>query len=714
MANSESQNAGPGTQIDPKLIEQARKQVNRLADEIARLSEMEMSPGEYFGEFLQRVLAAVAAPAGAIWIRTAQGNLQLQYQIRMREVGLDAAEHGRKIHDELLREVVMKGQPALLAPQSGLGETEGEKLAPGNPTDYVTLIAPIMVDKDVAGLVEIWQEPNRGPDAQRGFLQFLIKMAGLASNFTRNTQLRQMSNQQQVWTQLESFSRQVHASLNPTEVAYQIANEGRRLVECDRISVGLRDGGKVQVRAISGADVVEKRSNLVRLMRDLFEHVANWGEKLVYSGTKDETLPPKVLRALDAYLAESNSKLMVVMPLRDDREKNPKRPPRSAIMMECFEPNMAPEQMVARLDVVAKHATSALYNSSEHRRIPFRFIWGPMAAVQEGLGGKTKAIVMCITFAVVLLIMAMIFVPYPLKMEANGKLLPKQRSYMFPPIQGHVVDFKKDLKSGSVVTKGMELMRIHSLDWAAKIRQLELERDTAKKQSEEISNRLRKLNPTDQAAINLVKDQILADATYHAKNKELEKIYEQYNADRNIPGLFRLVAPRTGVVLTGDFRENLLHRFVNPSEPLIRIGFIPPKNLPKFWEIELKIPQKHVGQVLAAFENVERSEDGERYLDVDFLLVSQPTAVYKGKLAYSKVSKEAIPDKTDNNESEPVVKALVNISSEDIPEESRVPISQLLTGTEVHARVRCGNHPMGYSLFYGVWEFIYEKVVFFF
>jgi len=38
----------------------------------------------------------------------------------------------------------------------------------------------------------------------------------------------------------------------------------------------------------------------------------------------------------------------------------------------------------------------------------------------------------------------------------------------------------------------------------------------------------------------------------------------------------------------------------------------------------------------------------------------------------------------------------------------------LLTGTEVVAKVRCGDHAMGYSLFYGVWEFIYEKVVFFF
>ena len=45
--------------------------------------------------------------------------------------------------------------------------------------------------------------------------------------------------------------------------------------------------------------------------------------------------------------------------------------------MECFEPPAEPQQHLARLDVVAKHATSALYNAVEHRRIPFRWVWVP-------------------------------------------------------------------------------------------------------------------------------------------------------------------------------------------------------------------------------------------------------------------------------------------------------------------------------------------------
>src|SRR5206468_10976694 len=113
---------------------------------------------------------------------------------------------------------------------------------------------PIVVDKHCVGLVEIWQHPKRAADAQRGSLQFLVRMAGLAAGYARNHQLRQIVGQQQVWTQLEAFARQIHNRLNPTEVAYIVANESRRLIECDRVSVGLRQGKETVVEAISGAD----------------------------------------------------------------------------------------------------------------------------------------------------------------------------------------------------------------------------------------------------------------------------------------------------------------------------------------------------------------------------------------------------------------------------------------------------------------------------
>jgi hypothetical protein len=698
-------NVGPDPQIDPAQIEQARRQINRLAEEIAQLSEMELSPPEYYGEFLQRLMTAIAAPAGAVWVKTPQGNLQIQYQINMRQVGLDRDDTSRGQHDELLRQVTAKAQPGMIMPHSSTGESVDGRPSPGNPTDFVILVAPIMYDKQLAGLVEIWQDPNRGPDAQRGFLQFCVRMSSLAAGYTRNHQLRQMVSQEQVWLQLEAFAQKIHASLNPIEVAYLVANEGRRLVEADRVSVAVREGRKPQVKAISGADVVEKRSNLVQLMRTLFEKVIEWGDKLVYTGVKDEGLPPSVLHALDAYLAESNSKFLVVLPLKDERDTEGKKKARSAIMMESFETSATTELAVNKLEVVGRHAASALYNSAEHRRIPMRFFWMPLAKLQDGLGGKAKAIATLVMVGLGALIAALIFIPYPLKMEANGSLLPTVRQQLYAPVEGHIVEIPVGLKSGTSVFYGQELLRMYDKDLAEQIFKLKGEIFNA----EAVLKHAR--STRDDAQDNAFAEKMTeARLTQQFKSDQLAALLRRTNSRAN-PGDFAIKSPINGVLLSSDFRELLTGRFVKPNEPLLRVGRTDPKN-PKVsdFEAELKIPQKHIGQVLVAFQNKGNNEE----LDVDLLLSTMPTRTFKGKLNVNKVAKQANVNRDANNEPEPVVLSWVRISGKDIPLEYQVPAEQLLTGAEVHARIRCGNRAMGYSLFYGVWEFIYEKIVFFF
>jgi hypothetical protein len=694
----------PGAESSEQ-VEHARKQINRLADEIAQISDTDLAPGDFFGEFLLRVMTALAAPAGAVWVRTPQGNLQLQYEINARQAGLDKGPEIRQQHDELLRHATAKAQPAVVMPHSRVGPPENGVPAPGNPTDHVILLAPITNDKNLVGLLEVFQDPKRGLDAQRGFLNFMVRMTAYAAGYLRNHQLRQMVGKEQVWSQLEVFSRQIHGALNPTEVGYIVANEGRRLLEADRVSVAIRKP-RTTVVAISGADIVEKRSNLVQLMRALFDSVINWGEKLVYTGTQDDALPPKVFKALDAYLAESNSKLLVIQPLLDERDTKNKTKARSALMMESFDVALDQEQQFARLEVVCRHAAPALYNAAEYERIPMRFLWMPLAKVQDGLGGKTKAIVWSVALGLIALVAALIFVPYPLKMTASGQLLPIERTYIYAPVPGQIVAFPNYMKPGAWVEKEKQLVQLYDPDLAKKINELkkEIEIETMKEKTFAAAGR----PGTDESSSAAVQQQQAA-ITKAYKLRELEELYSKTNADHDRPGYFWVRSPIPGLVLSTDFREKLERKVVKPSEPLLRIGNANP-NAPNLdrWEIELKIPQKHIGQVLKAF----KPRDDNDELDVDLLLASEPTSKYKGKLKRSKVAFQAETDRDAHDEPEPIVKAWVRISGDDIPANYRIPLEALVSGTEVRTRIRCGDKAMGYSLFYGVWEFLCEKVLF--
>jgi hypothetical protein len=207
-----------------------------------------------------------------------------------------------------------------------------------------------------------------------------------------------------------------------------------------------------------------------------------------------------------------------------------------------------------------------------------------------------------------------------------------------------------------------------------------------------------------------------AEASLRSNQLQKKELLRLNNADSNRPGWFSIVAPpfstaratdhtQEWTVLDPDFREKFNNQYVKPSDPILRLG-----DTNGSFEVETKIPEKHIGQVKKAFNAAE----ADPKLDVDLLVMSDPTRKFRGVLYKSRVAGEATPNRDDHNESAPVVIAYISLDDPSIPADQRVPRELITTGVEVHAKVLCGDHAMGYSLFYGLWEFLYEKVVFFF
>lgn len=160
-----------------------RRGINRIVEEIATLSSGGLPASEYFGRFLDLLLRALAAPAGAIWGRTPQGNLQLWSQINYSGLGLQDDAEAARCHQELLRQVFQEAKPRLVPAHS----MTRESLIAANLSRFTLLIVPILMNKEVAGLVEVWQNPERSPQAQRGMLQFMTDVAEYASQFLRGS-----------------------------------------------------------------------------------------------------------------------------------------------------------------------------------------------------------------------------------------------------------------------------------------------------------------------------------------------------------------------------------------------------------------------------------------------------------------------------------------------------------------------------------------------
>ncbi|WP_439621339.1 hypothetical protein [Gemmata sp.] len=707
------------------------RQIEEAFEAAAKLAGSNLAPTEFYEQFLNRALAAIEAPAGAVWLRTPQGFLQVACQLNLDKVGLDAKRGGRQCHNEVLRQVFQAAppRPVILEPNGRLAPGPGEPGAvpPANLTDHFALFAPIVTaDKQSLGVLEVFQNPSHDPRMYPAFLNYAFQMAGYASQYHQFITARSGSGTERTFVQIEAFARLVHSTLNPTEVAYHVANEGRKLIECDRLCVGVRHArSKVTVEAVSGADVVEKASTHVRRMRHLMEAVLQWGEPLVFKGSKDAGLPPAVAESLDEYLHESQPKLLVVQPIRDEREKDATRPARSVVLLESFNPPENTEPIVQRLDVIARHSAPALYNAAQMHRVPLKFLWWPLAKLQEGVGGKARFIGLSVAVLLLVVTVAMVLVPYPLRMEAKGQLLPVEIAQVFPPRTGVVREIRA--QPGHTVSPRFELVSLYDPELGSKYGEAKDKYELSVRLIEVLTPQLQDATLNASEKVALRKELVSAESDRDSAKAVMESLDRQYNGGRPAyrPGWFRAFAPEFDptrgrpvgtshwTVLSDDRREGLLGKTVKPEQELLRLG-----NLQGPWQIELKIPQRNIGQILRAFADPEYSKvepgTGRQYLDVDVLLASLPDQSYLGRLYRSDVSAQAVPNKTDNDEAEPVVTAYVKLNLDDFPADRKIDPRQFTTGLEVRTRVRCGDHALGYSMFHGVWEWFYEKVVFFF
>ena len=236
-------------------------------------------------------------------------------------------------------------------------------------------------------------------------------LCDLAGNYLKNRQMRQMMSQQRLWNQLEGFTHQVHGSLDLKETAYAVVNDGKRLVGCDRLSVAMKISGRTMVEAVSGQEVVEQRSNLVRDLTKLCKVVIRSGEDLVYTGST-EGFAPDIRDALEIYVDESGSKVVVVTllhkPEQEEGAEHKEKVPFGCLIAEQIGDEVAPTDMHARTEVVSRHASTALWNSQEHHKIFLKPVLKAMGSPWRLLRGRTLAKIAAVLAAILLLIGALL------------------------------------------------------------------------------------------------------------------------------------------------------------------------------------------------------------------------------------------------------------------------------------------------------------------
>lgn len=432
--------------VSQEKLEETRQEIRVLVGEIARLAREDLEPGEFCAEFLGRVVSAMAAIGGAVWMAEDGQRLALLRQVNLQQTRIqDQSEEEQGHHSRLLQKAFSDNEGLLVAPHGAGGQVD-------NPTDYLLVLAPLRTDLETVGVLEVFQRPDTAPEAQRGYLRFALQMCQLAGDFFRSRQLRTLSDRQALWSQLEDFIRAAHASLDVRRTAYTIANEGRRLIQCDRVTVAAARGRKCAIEAISGQDVFEKRSNTVRLLGKLAGMVAATREPVWYTGDTSG-MAPQIEEVIQEYVDQAQSKAVGALPLvrpppaGDDQQPDKDREPEQVVgvlIVERIEDSRVPENMRGRIDFVCRHSSSALANAWEHQSLLLMPLWKTLGKAKWVVRARTLPKTVLVLGCVIVLLAWLAIWPADFEMEASGTLEPLVRRNVFAGLDGRVEEVLVD------------------------------------------------------------------------------------------------------------------------------------------------------------------------------------------------------------------------------------------------------------------------------
>ncbi len=673
--------------VDRELVRETRDQIRALVDEITELSRSDCGPTEFYQGFLTRTVAALACSGGAIWSKSpGSPSLKLEYQIHPGQTSLprDAAE--QKAHGLLLERIAAAGNPELILPRSGQGELEG------NPTDYLLVIAPLRIEKEVVGLVEIFQRSGGGPSTQRGYLRFLIQMAALASDYLRNSRLRQYEARQLQWNRMQSFVRAVHRGLNIRQTFYAIANEGRAVLDAERVSVAIRQGSRFEIRAVSGLDSVERRADQVKWLARLATAVVRTGQPLWYTGD-DSGLPPQIEELLHEYLDASHAKMLVVQPLHgemsasdDDSVQHDRsdfaRRATGALIIEQFSDERPAPGLAERLQLVTDHCNSALANSLAHSSMFLAPLWTWLGQTMPVVMARRLPPIAMAGCAIMLAVLSLFLVPWPFSLAANGRLIPENRIEVFAAIDGVLQELRVPEDTEAVVGAGDILAIMSNNQLLVDIRNLQGQFDQADEKARKLQRAM-----VRQSELNALERGII-DGDYAEAVELKESLSRQLQLKREELELLTIRAPENGRVVNWQLRQNLLRRPVQRGQNLMTI--VPPDTP---WQIELELPEKRVAHLMGA---LSRSNEPLR---VSFVLASHPGREFAGKLIEVDNKLDVRSDEGNS------VLLKVELDS------SQLPAELLRSGTRVMAKVHAGNRSLGYVWFHEFIESVQNALI---
>jgi len=679
-----------------QTIDAARQRIQRLVDEIAQLSKKELRSEEFFAEFIGRAVQACDAKGGAVWLvqqRTAEGksSFELAGQVEFESSLFQTDEAQRAVILRMLTDTVVNKQPHVLppahqAPQPAPGSLEAQLAAiqpqatPQSPnrTPYPFLHVPLFLKEQVLGVLQVWMQPYVVPAHYQEFATFL---ASLAAHVEQHLQSRRLGNLVVEVNRLQhvlKFANDLAGTLDPLEAARLGANYGRDLIGCERCSVLTRVAGRWKVLSISGQEVVEKKSSMVKAMVAFVEahvqpetvllskkellaraEVPREGELVGDPAAQTpEGIAALTVRRTDeidlAYFELSHVVSAAVAPML-----NSKKEVVGALFAEStaegfFDPASGSKELAQsqRLtEFLATHLSRVITAAQDYQSLPFLAATRRMRDAKLAVTGEHRRRVLLKLAAAGVILLGILLYPKLDTVEANCGLQPMERSVLVPEVPGRVE--KVFVREGARVMKGDPIAQLDKFRIETELSKLAQDKLRLENESKRLSGQ------GDEASAQV------AAAEARAADEQEKLLRADLEATT-------LRAPIDGRVLTKDL-ELRIGEFIQAGSPFAEIAGL------DRWEVQAELPEKKVGSV------EKRLSASGQPVDLSFILYSQSAHTFRTQIAGpEQISAVAYPKETENV-------FIVTVKNVSVPDEMKIALRPGLTG---RAKFELGRKPL--------------------
>ncbi|MEM1304048.1 MAG: biotin/lipoyl-binding protein, partial [Planctomycetota bacterium] len=418
---------------------------------------------------------------------------------------------------------------------------------------------------------------------------------------------------------------------------------------------------------------------------------------------------PALAEAVQRHVDSGHARELRVLPCRlsvsADGDPSTDQPS-AAFVVEQFEGPLPPSTALLA-PVLAEHTAVAVARARDAE---------PLAAVRRragmagGGGGRRRALLAAgLLAAITLSAAALAFVPAELRIAAEGRLVPAERSRIFAPVDATVA--RVLVGHADAVRAGQPLVELRS-------ETLEIELERAE---ESLATTRQEITALETARLRAGLPGAAATADVSAVTSRLASLRERTGYQRRRVELLRdqraglvVVSPIDGRVMSWRPGDYLADRPVRRGERLMEVAAVgsrpeaetktqtrtaTPTDAAPTWVIEIDVPDRRAGHLLAA---AAKAEAAGQPLLVDFVMKSAPAVARSGRVTGVASITQA------NAVGEPVVRVAVEpvepVEPAVGPLVDNAQAAAPRGGSTVLAKIRCGERSLGYVWFHQAWE----------